>query len=317
MELLFNECSLHGQFEDIDSFEKSLDLLMNMRLTTRKYGREIQCHRQLINSLVTQHYSLPQIIQRLDKNKASALRDWIGRTGPYWDEPRQHSPDEYFECNSEIVTDTAIGECAYRHILRSEAQLASISPSNWQISPVEVIWHNKEQKVQTEKLINHVTIKTLEDELKKFDAPPASWAQLDQTCRRKFENLVFSNAAFAPLNGVPFVFAAAQSMLDLLSLLNKFKQEHNLETGRSKEGDRMYQDYFTGPRAWYSDSSDREKRDFKNQMTFTHPASSNKNIFAPYHGKIQTPQMRIHFSWPITATTPLYILYVGDKITKY
>ena len=34
------------------------------------------------------------------------------------------------------------------------------------------------------------------------------------------------------------------------------------------------------------------------------------------HGKVKTPQIRIHFSWPITASTPLYVVYVGYKITK-
>ena len=105
-------------------------------------------------------------------------------------------------------------------------------------------------------------------------------------------------------------------MMDLLSVLNDFKKTHGLK-GRSAEGDKMYQTYFTGPRAWYSDSSEREKRDFKNEMSFCHPEIRKEKIFAPYHGKIQTPQMRIHFSWPVTTATPLYILYIGDKITKY
>ena len=79
MDLLFNECSLHGQFQDAKSFECSLDILMGMRNTAKKYNREILCHRQLMHSMITHDLSLPQIIGCIDKNKAAALRMWIGR----------------------------------------------------------------------------------------------------------------------------------------------------------------------------------------------------------------------------------------------
>ena len=316
MDLLFNECSLHGQFQDAKSFECSLDILMGMRNTAKKYNREILCHRQLMHSMITHDLSLPQIIGCIDKNKAAALRMWIGRTGPYWDDPRQHSSNDYFEYNREVVTDTAIGECAYRLIVKCKAQLISITPSNWSTSPIEVTWHSDDQPSQGEHLVNHYTTETLETELKKADPPILSWEQMARTSQNKFDALHFSEDTFSPLSGTPFVFAAAQSMMDLLSVLNDFKKTHGLK-GRSPEGDKMYQTYFTGPRAWYSDSSDREKRDFKNEMSFCHPEIRKEKIFAPYHGKIQTPQMRIHFSWPVTTATPLYILYIGDKITKY
>lgn len=106
-------------------------------------------------------------------------------------------------------------------------------------------------------------------------------------------------------------------MLDLLDVLSRFKDEHQTGTGRTQKGHELYEQYFTGDGAWFSDSSDREKRDFENDMTFSHPDQNGATIFAPYHGKVQTPQMRIHFSWPVTADSPLYVLFVGDKITKY
>ena len=41
-----------------------------------------------------------------------------------------------------------------------------------------------------------------------------------------------------------------------------------------------------------------------------------KTLFCPWHGKVQTPQLRVHFSYPIRANEPLYIVYVGPKLTK-
>ena len=51
-------------------------------------------------------------------------------------------------------------------------------------------------------------------------------------------------------------------------------------------------------------------------MTFKHPTDASKTLFCPWHGKVQTPQLRVHFSWPVRADEPLYIVYVGPKITK-
>lgn len=85
---------------------------------------------------------------------------------------------------------------------------------------------------------------------------------------------------------------------------------------RTPEGHTLYQKHFTGDKAWFSDSSDTEKARFKNELIFKHPANPNEVLFCPWHGKVKTPQLRIHFSWPIREDQPLYIVYVGPKITK-
>ena len=93
---------------------------------------------------------------------------------------------------------------------------------------------------------------------------------------------------------------------------NSFDQQGKRTSG----GHTLYQKYFTGAKAWFSDSSDREKAQFRNELTFPHPADPDKTIFATWHGKVKTPQLRIHFSWPIRADKPLYVVYAGPKITK-
>ena len=84
----------------------------------------------------------------------------------------------------------------------------------------------------------------------------------------------------------------------------------------------IYQNYFTGKKegggrgSLFSDSSDSEKVEFKQKLTFVHPGKDKQTLFCSWHGKVQTPQLRIHFSSRILATEPLYIVYVGPKITK-
>jgi hypothetical protein len=52
-------------------------------------------------------------------------------------------------------------------------------------------------------------------------------------------------------------------------------------------------------------------------MTFPHPERVGETLFCPWHGKVQTPQIRIHFSGTtIRHDQPLYVVYIGPKIAK-
>ena len=316
MELFFNECSLHGQFEDIEQFTSAIEVLMKMRQTAQKYNRVLYCHRNCMQSSVTHKLNLVQAIQLIDKNKTRALMGWFGRTGPYWEEARHHPQEEYLACGEEVVTDTAIGECAFLKFSNMDAQIVSLTPSKWINPELSVTWYKNDEEYISNQLINHTFDTTLEIELEKAVPPIQSWEQLEQRCREGYKKINFSKDAFTYLKGVPFVSICAQSFLELIEVLSRFKENHLPSTGRTPEGHDLYQTYFTGDRAWFSDSSDGEKRDFKKQMTFSHPEKPNEEIFAPYHGKVQCRQMRMHFSWPISADTPLYIVYIGPKITK-
>lgn len=317
MELFFNERSLHGQFPDIQTFVIALDTLMGMRHTAKRFNRELYCHRNCQHATVTHQLTLPQVVQRIDRNKARVLMNWFSQTGPYWEDVRQHPEDEFLECQGQVVTDTAIGECAYLQFSNKQAQLASMTPSDWTGSPLDVVWHKSDEDNLSETLTNHVSVATIEAELQNAAPPLRSWDHLAQICRQRFENLHFSEETFKPLKGKPFVLAAANSLLDLLNVLSRFKAAHQTNSGRTQEGHEIYKTFFTGQLAWFTDSSSQEKVDFKHKMTFPHPEKPGETLFVPFHGKVQTPQMRIHFTWPVNADSSLYVLYVGDKITKY
>jgi hypothetical protein len=84
---------------------------------------------------------------------------------------------------------------------------------------------------------------------------------------------------------------------------------------RTPVGDDLYALYFAGGKALFSDSSDGEKADFNNELHFPHPDGAG-HLFCTWHGKVKTPPIRIHFTFPILHNTPLYVMYVGPKITK-
>lgn len=317
MHILFNECSLHGQFSNTSEFATALDVLMDMRKTAKKFGREIYCCRNYGSSRVTRQLSLSQAVQYIEKNKCRALMIWFGKTGPYWQDTRQHSGDDYIECQGQVVTDTTIGECAYLQFSDKDAQLASIAPSKWTSRQFEVIWYKSDESCHRQMIFNHISSATLKEKLRDATPPIQSWKNMEDICRNRFDNLYFSDNAFKPLKGIPFKQAAAEHIVSRLHVLSRLKSAHTTK-GRTQEGNSLYQEYFTGQRAQFTDSSPTEKNNFRHEMTFSHPENKGKSIFAPYHGKIrQTPPMRIHFSWPVKSNKPLYVLYIGNKITKH
>ena len=290
---------------------------MGIRKTAQRYGRELHCHRNTLNAQVTQSMSVLQAIQRLARDERRSVMQWLTRHGPFWDAARQHRPDDYLECNGQIITDTAVGEAAYRCLDKIETSLVSLIPSSWNFSPAVVEWRKSDEEAETVEVVNYRDAGTLETDLRTASPQITSWEMLANMSEDRCTQLTFSSDCFDSLKGYPLISKAAQDILNRLEMLNQLKTCFDAEGRRTAEGHRLYKVYFTGERAWFSDSSLTEKRDFRTEMTFPYPAPPQESLFCPWHGKVNYhPPLRIHFSWPITAVNPVYVVYVGPKITR-
>lgn len=311
-----NDLSLHGQFPTVGLFRESIERVMTMRRVAQRFGRALFCHRNMAHAQVTPQIIMPQAIQEFPLNEQRALMSWLNRLGPFWDDVREHGPDDYLEFNGDVVTDSAVGEAAYCGIHGIDRRLVSLVPSAWELSPLTVNWVPDAADPRSVDVINYTTVNDLEAALLASPNPVESWEQLGEVCVARCENLVFSADAFQALQGYPFISAAAQRILVLLETLNRFRSCFDENGERTAEGHRLYQDHFTGDNAWFSDSSDDEKNRFRQDLTFAHPGARGEQLFCTMHGKVKTHQLRIHFSSPITADTPLYIVYIGPKLTR-
>lgn len=316
MELLVNDLSFEGQFTDTAAFKDAITRLMKIRETLRKFGRELHCHRNVAFSHITHDQIMQQAIQSIGQDQRRSVMQWLTRQGPFWEDMRAHSSDDYLECNGKVVTDTAMGEAAYHSMCGEDYRLVSLSPSSWEYSPLLITWEPDEEPSKNLEVMNYWDQVELETVLRDAPAPIHSWDQLDSVSRSRFVNLSFAENPFGRLHGHPFVNGAAQQLLILLDTLDRLKICFDETGGYTEEGQHIYQDHFTGQKCWFSDSSATEKNDFSKELTFRHPESESETLFCTWHGKVKTPQLRIHFSWPITAKDPLYIVYVGPKITK-
>jgi len=160
MELLVNDLSIHGQFPNIDSFRAAITQLMKMRNLCRRFGLELYCHKNMAHAQVTKSLIMPQAIQSFSQQEKSALMQWLTRKGPYWEDFRKHDSGDYLECNEQVVTDSAIGEAAFRCFHAGNCQLVSMVPSDWEETPLVVWWHENGSGDIDIQVVNHLDIAT-------------------------------------------------------------------------------------------------------------------------------------------------------------
>jgi hypothetical protein len=255
-------------------------------------------------------------IQSLPLEKRRAWLYWMRKYGPHWEECRQHSDDDWLESNGDpLFTGRAIGEAAFCCMHGLDREVVSADPSDWLYSPIPVTWRKSETDLRAVDVANRWTVESITDSLRSIKVRFHSWHSLEVGLRKSCDMLTFADDAFAPLFGRPFVQGAAERIQILLGVLNTLRGCFDENGHRTEDGNRIIEEHFSGGKAWFTDSSASEKREFESEMTFPHPLRTGEYLFCPWHGKIKTPQMRIHFSFPVSVSEPLFIVYVGPKIT--
>ena len=315
VDLLFNELSVHGQFPDVTTFKVAIDRVMGIRSVIRRFGLDLYCRQNVANRQVTPDRIMLQVIGALDLDSWRALMGWLNRHGPFWEDIREHSGDEYLEYKETIVTASAVGVAAYNRFHGIDQGVVSMDPSDWLSSPLTVVWVQDGQAPSVD-VKNYWETETLQTALAAVPVPIRSWPELETTAHTRCPGLTFAQDSFEPLVGHPFHQGVATRLLALFNVLHEMKICFDEHGERTPEGHRLYATHFTGDKAHFSDSSDTEKQNFQNELTFPHPEKRNEQLFCPWHGKVKTPPLRIHFSWPIRKNEPLYVVYVGPKITK-
>lgn len=321
MKLLFNDLSLHGQFQSVRDFEESIRLVMEMRAIARRFGRELHCPINVVNApCVVGDMPMQQAISFLGKDAQSALRAWLTREGPFMEDTRQHRSGDRLYCGDEEVTNTAVGEAAYCIRFHDEDHhLVSLSPSTWNFSPVPVVWRKSRGRSFPLDIENYWEREALQRALEDV-APPTppmgEWPDMEEKARKQYAALTFSDDAFEPIRLYPFKESAAKRIIEILGVLHDLKRSFDAQGKLTDDGQDIYRKHFVGDKAWFSDSSDREKAQFRQELTFPNPLQRGERLFCPMHGKVKSDvPIRVHYHWNISADEPVYVMYVGSKIT--
>ncbi len=316
MDFLLNDLSMAGQFQDFDSFRQAITRVMLIRKCILGHGGALHCHRSLTSAAVANGLVMQQAVNQLSEAERKALMQWVTQFGPHWEDARVHGATDYLEVGDVLVTDKALGEaavCIYRGLSR---QVVSFQPSQWMTSPITVKWTQDGGVSKDIPVPNHWELESVQRWLEANPTPIQSWKELGERSRAQFTRLTFSSDAFSPLKGETYKVGAAMGLHTRLDVLDKLVGCLNVNRTLNDEGLEIHRNHFTGDKAWFSDSSDGEKIQFKDDMRDSHPARPDEWLFCTWHGKVKTPQYRIHFTWPVLNDGKLYVVYVGPKITK-
>lgn len=310
-----NDLSLSGQYHDVSAFLVHLKALMRQRQQTPILSQELFCSRTLHTRPVTPTDDFRKAVLS-DRAIVQPVLAWLTKNGPFWDDDRQLNPDDYFECLGKDVTDQGLGEAARCQLAGEESFSVSFSNGNFDYTPVVVVQGLPEEPLATLSVPNIWEFPKLQNSALAAIPSPCNWHQMLEQARLRFDNLTFSPQCIDELAMQPFSAYVVARVFELLRVLNEFMQCRNDDGTYSARNNELIAQHFSGEKAWFTDESVTNLRDFKNEMSFPDFEHPDKKVFCSWHGKIKTPQYRVHFEWPTKASSILRVFYIGPKITK-
>ncbi|VAW37529.1 hypothetical protein MNBD_CHLOROFLEXI01-955 [hydrothermal vent metagenome] len=320
MKFLLNELSIHNQFADSHIFISSLKQILGIRRILQEAGHHLHCTNRLLTRPTYEDVQVNTVlIQPNFRELGLRVRIWLSKEGPFWDTPSEHDfKKDYFTLADDddfLVTKSALAEAAFLAADNQLCSTISFSPSDFCFSSLSIAWHRETVMpvFDIQNLWEAQPVRTL---LRHLPIAITSWDGMLEIARQRFQFLSFVENILEYLDGVPFRQATAKRSLELLAILNELQQCFDGNGKRTREGHEIIKNHFQGNSARFSDESLKNKHSFEREMTFD--LLGGRSVFCPFHGKIgtETGPMRIHFTWPVTADSSLYIVYIGPKITK-
>lgn len=308
-----NDLSLREQYSSADAFLEDLRQLMRLRQTMPILGKEMYCSRRLHACLVSPGTNFRQAVQAVnDRDLVNQVLEWINKRGPFWDDVRQPNADDYFECHGQDVTEQGLGEVSRRQIVGRSAKSFSFLGSGFDYSPLEVVHGLPEEPINRLFIDNIWQLADLKDSALGYIPFPVNWKQMLNVAQVRFDKLFFSPDCINSLKAEPFSKYVVERAFELLGVLQEFMICLDDENSYSDRKNELLNQHFVGRKAWFTSESPIDKQD----LSFPDPDKPGTKVFCPWHGKIKSPQYRIHFEWPVESRSKIRIFYIGPKITK-
>lgn len=303
---------------DEDSLRSTLRELMHARARSLNLTRILHCTRS--TSTINGVRDVPMIssISRFPRDERNLIINWLAKSGPFIDDDRTEVDDDLYYLGDHEVTELAAGEAARQRQKDKDGRLLSLNGnSNFNKSPLDVLHGLQEEPFGMVPVPNTWCVDEAIAWADSADPEPKSWRELLDVSRRRFGALLISEYCEHVLRGQTFYPAVARRVLELLKILNEISASSDQNSKLSKFGTELVNAYFVGDKAWFTDESDGNKADFAGEMTFPDPGETGSAIQCFWHGKVKTPQFRVHFEWPMPAKSQrIKVVYIGPKISK-
>lgn len=313
-----NDRALAG-FASHEDLRAALMTVIEARRAAPNLSRALYCSKQTSLLLGTSGETLIAATQSFPRPDRSAILQWLGRMGPFIEEEREPTDDDLFYFGNLDVTDEGLGQAGRQRQAGHDAHMISLPTGNGfpvDRDVLEVSQGLLEEPIATIEIPNHHIAEKLMAVANDAVPEPTSWPELLSYCRDRFGALLIGAHCDAILDGSTFYPNVARRTIELLKVLNEISMERD-GGALSPRGEELKQNFFVGKKAWFTDEGDDNKKDFANEMNFPDPSAAGKTLQCFWHGKIKTPQFRIHFDWPnAPAGEPIRVCYIGPKISK-
>jgi hypothetical protein len=322
MSYFLNEHSLQGQYVTSYEFEQALTTIARLRQKIKDAGYEFYCCPSILSCNTMNDVSFERAISELKRDLKQLVRTWLSASPNWLDAPYHDAIYDEYWCSGELVNHGSLAEAACRTHLGYFSEVISFANSvTHNDTPIRVTWETPASDPLEIEINNYWTheqvVAALEQRVMNAERlPVTSWKGLVEWGHAFCPYLFLADNLLHFLEGVPFSSAAAKRVQERLKVLNDLRAETNADGTRTEAGHKIYQREFIGARANFTDESETNKHLFRADLTFRHPEMPDVTLFCPWHGKVSTQIFRIHFSWPITSESHLYIVYIGPKITK-
>jgi hypothetical protein len=310
-----NDLSLSGQYLNVSEFIKSLTELMHLRQQIPLLNQKLFCSRVLHARPVTHTDNFRQAVMS-EKALIRPVLDWLTKNGPFLDDDRESNQDDYFEYCGEDVTDQGLGEVARRKLAGKECFAVSFPNEKFNITPLEIVQGLPQEPLATVLVENIWSFSQLKNSVHAAIPSPVNWTQMLNQAEIRYDKLTFIPGCIDALKKEPFGTYVVERAFELFGVLNEFMQCRDSDGSYTVRNNKLIAKYFSGQKAWFTDESETNKHAFRQEMSFPDPERSDEKVFCSWHGKIKTPQYRIHFEWPLKNTIKLRVFYVGPKLTK-
>jgi len=319
--LFLNEASLVGM-SDLDQVSDYFNALMSARSRSQNLSRVLYCSRKTGETEAIHGERLLKTIAKMPRDKRGAILAWLGKRGPFMDYDRVETDEDLYHLGKTEVTDLGPGEAARQKQRGLDARLLSFDNAAgahgpFAHTPLRVIQGFPDEPIGAADIPNTWDFAEAKKWADAVDPEPDSWVTLLKVCRRRYGNLLIGVHCDQILGAQTFYPAVSRRVIELLRILDEIAGDASAQHGLSAQGLELVQNHFSGGKAMFTDESDENKTKFAREMTFADPADPSRKIQCFWHGKIKTQQFRIHFEWPLPATTAqIKVAYIGPKISK-
>jgi len=316
MEWILNDLSLEQQFVDMNDFIKKMTVFLQAKNSHTILNQHLLCSRQLGSVKVVGNITFSQAVMRYSPPTLKRqLLSWVNKHGPFWEDYRVAHEDDYFECHGIDVTDQGLGECA-RRAMKKLAVCSYSFTGQFNHSPITIQHGLVEEPMGSYDINNIWTADALITSARQSLPVPENWAEAIERLIEEYPCLTLSNLIFEQMAPVPYSLGNYYSIRERFRVLENYLDSRDDVGRHTKESNEILINYFQGEKSWFSDSSESEYREFENALSFKDLFNHDIKLF-PFHGKIKTPQLRIHFEWPIAPECrKIQIVYIGPKLTK-